>query len=195
MIMSLVRAQAILDPSNLPDSCACHVCTSYCIRTPGLPTPDEAANMLDAGLAPRLMLDWYVTDTDNVLILSPAAQAYGGELAPPSPLFHGGLGRCVFLTKDDQRCELHNSGYKPWECRNAHHANTSRDGRGVREAIAALWDTDHGRGVVERWRELTGCPDMPLDPEDDTTEKMPSIEEIEAADLRAELLADVLDER
>ena len=43
--------------------CTCHECVALCEANPGWMTPDEAMRAMDAGLASKLMLDFYVSDT------------------------------------------------------------------------------------------------------------------------------------
>ena len=133
--------------SEYPDiaACACDTCRSAC-RRPGWPTPTEALDLLAAGLGDRLMRDyWCLPDGGEMPILSPAERGREG----------GGAsfmrdGRCTFHTFDG-RCELHETGLKPAECRKSgcSRAEGSAD---IHKAIAVLWDSAEGRAVFELWR-------------------------------------------
>lgn len=105
--------------------------------------------MLDAGYADRLMLDWWQQD-EPIAILCGALKGYEGELAPDMPISDDG---CTFWV--DGLCQLHEVGLKPLEGRVAHHSNKPDDK--LHGEVAKLWDSEDGRAVIARWRELTGC--------------------------------------
>jgi len=64
---------------------------------------------------------------------------------------------CVFLTGDDL-CGLHDRGLKPMEGRKSCCKNgTGGEGMALHNAVDRTWDSEEGRAVVARWRELTGC--------------------------------------
>lgn len=148
------------------DSCTCSKCARACEHNPGWMTPDEALAAVEAGHAVRLMLDWLepsdeVGNEDRIPILCPASEGYEGEDAPEmpeedfitlifSPWFKG---RCTFLTPDS-KCEIHDSGFKPLECREALSCNPSKEAAMNLHAqvIPRMWDTDEGRRAVSAWR-------------------------------------------
>lgn len=150
------------------ESCSCAVCVSACSRCPGMMSPDDARKAIDAGMSGRLMLDWRGGDDpfdgNNVFVLSAAVVGYEGEYAPyPDPdrgfvgvyLFGlNGIGRCNFLVND--RCSIHDSGFKPIECREA--LSCGRQSMS-RDDIAKLWDTPEGKVTVEEWRNRHGWGD------------------------------------
>lgn len=77
-----------------------------------------------------------------------------------SSIKEGGMitGVCVNLV--DGKCALHDSGFKPIECRTGY-------GCGKGEAvsrldIAKMWDTEDGIKAVAMWRQITGCEDVPF---------------------------------
>lgn len=118
-----------------------------CESRAGWPIPSEAKKMLDAGLAMRMMLDYWASDGSlpRTEIVCPAEDDRGG--GPAAGIMPGG--RCTFL-KDDL-CEIHNSGYKPLECRVA--CCKKRDSR-LHLKVAKTWNNEEGRAVVEEWKKL-----------------------------------------
>jgi hypothetical protein len=150
-----------LSSFTLPPTCSCTDCVQRCKEHPGWPTPEEAEKMLDADLASAMMLDWW--DADESLpyteVLSPASVGYGGIRAPeltgdlwtflrsPPPI----RGACVFLREG--LCEVHNTDFKPFECRYHHHAF---DQPTIHLAAAASWNTPEGKALVERWKREVG---------------------------------------
>ena len=133
------------DPANIkePPACQCDECKSYCKR-PGWYTPDEARAAIEAGLAQRMMCDWWEDSEGNIDILGPAIQGYEGRAAPWWP-----SGWCTFY--HDGQCDVHGT-HKPLECRVAHHAYPPN---GVHGGIAKMWDTSEGRKVVALWEKET----------------------------------------
>jgi hypothetical protein len=71
----------------------------------------------------------------------------GGRYAPLNP-----SGKCIMLTEDNL-CGLHDLGLKPEQGREA---CCKRDQDTAKDNIhySVLWDTDLGRSVVARWKEL-----------------------------------------
>lgn len=146
-------------------ACSCRDCTSGCLRAPGWFTPEEANKAMDAGRAPQMMLDWMTKENrpprfvkNNTYILAPAVLGCEGHLAPECDGLDALLGlwrkgRCVWLS-GDMKCEIHDSGYKPLQCRSATH----NDEEFVDNyQMAVIWDTNEGKATVARWRKLTGC--------------------------------------
>jgi hypothetical protein len=117
-----------------------------CRRRPCWPTPADAARLIDAGLAGRLMVDWWFdTGQDRtVWLLSPAIQ---GREARPAPAIPSGV--CTFL---DERglCGLHERGLKPTEGQLSMCAG--RTPEGLHERIGRTWDTPEGAALVKGWR-------------------------------------------
>lgn len=141
------------------ESCTCNRCVGACKRNPGWFGLDDAERALNAGLAPKMMLDYWI-DSPFVYILAPASVGYEGKLAPDRPLFdfNWTKGHCTFLKAN--RCLIHYSGYKPMQCKgllcctplieNNHISNLT---------MRNIWDCERGRLLVERWRSLTNCQD------------------------------------
>ena len=132
-------------------TCTCDDCVSRCTTYPGWMTPDEARAAMDAGMADRLMLDyWIATSGPNIYALAPAR----ADCDPKSrePLSTGELLRgspCVFLTGNN-RCEIHDSGFKPRECATSFGCRPGA-GEGKRD-LHPLWNTPDARALIERWR-------------------------------------------
>jgi Fe-S-cluster containining protein len=147
------------------DSCICEQCVSACKRIPGLFHPTEALRAIRAGYADDLMSVW-ASDEHRYYSLRRHWRVLMPISAPPpyirqSEFFdprrrRGGfeaVGRCIFLNVDN-RCEIHDSGFKPVECRHAllcKSVNTDRQHDGAK----AAWDSPVGRFVLDLWkREL-----------------------------------------
>lgn len=98
---------------------------------------------MDAGYADRLCVDyWYEFDLDQ----------YVSIIRPDGRRFFPGE-RCTFLTSKWQ-CELHDTAFKPLECRAALLCADTTQGPG-RERIARDWNNDAGRAAVARLESLT----------------------------------------
>jgi len=66
---------------------------------------------------------------------------------------------CVLLT-DEGLCSLHDAGLKPTEGRKSCCKNgTNGEGLDLHRAVGETWNSEAGRAVVARWREITGCQD------------------------------------
>lgn len=143
-------------------TCTCAACISACKRTPGIPTPIEALKAIRAGHADDLMMVTRERDRrgwkwgrDLWPVLMPVS-------TPPSYMTefrtinrhrrdeqYQAAGRCVFLNADD-RCEIHDSGFKPTECRQALLCSLKKDR--VHDDVAASWDSPVGRAVITIWK-------------------------------------------
>lgn len=158
----------------------CKVGIGYCYHRPCWGTPEEFDKILDAGYASKVQLEfWHQASLgiDNILILAPAvhlevgagdfdifnilfgddnktprsereyqSEHNGGKVANMDP-----LGKCAMLTEDNL-CELHSKGLKPVEGRDSCcKVDPDRDSH---KGIALLWDTDYGKSVVEKWKQL-----------------------------------------
>lgn len=137
--------------------CSCEKCVAACRAHPGWPTPEEAQALIELGYGARLMLDWLEPSKSSnwkyVWILCPAAEDCEADFAKGI----GGVsffevlagwtkGPCTFLR--DKLCEIHNSGHKPRQCREA----LSCRGKYVDNyAIGKLWTTDVARKLVDDW--------------------------------------------
>jgi len=143
-----------LDIYTDAEPCDCGACADMCRANPGWPTPAEAALLLDAGHAYRMMLDWWEGDSP-IYIVCPASDGYGGEKAPELGWFQTSKGPCVLLNAARTRCSIYGQPGRPIECRHARHDRTSPADRRIHHDVAMAWDTDEGRAVVRRWAQLT----------------------------------------
>lgn len=125
----------------------------------------EAEAAINAGMSADLMIDWFEPDqlygnTDRILVLCPAARGRGGALAAdmdelyPDGTFLGfGLSPMVpqvcSLLKNN-RCSIHDSGFKPVVCRTAFGCG---DNGVEKRDVVPWWDNDVGRAIVARWKE------------------------------------------
>jgi len=152
--------------------CACDACKNICQRNPGWPTPEEARLAIEAGYANRYMKDWFERwtdegDADPIYIICPASEFHEGQLAPDFPDGIDGIfaaisgwtkGPCV-LHDASGMCEIHDSGFKPLQCRQALGCSAEeqlfykegKDSRAWNKEMADKWDTDEGRAVVRLW--------------------------------------------
>lgn len=116
-------------------------------------TPEEAAAAIRAGYAHRLMKDWFGSgpveyEDAEVFQISPAIVGYEASPAPSTARIVAlGKGPCTFLK--DGLCEIHDSGFKPIQCRNAHHSKGTVEPSV--EEMETIWNTDEGRAVVAEW--------------------------------------------
>lgn len=147
--------------------CRCDKCASACRLLPGRMTPEEAQRAIAAGLASRMMLDWYdpcsrLGNNDKVLMITPGSVGYEGTDAPDTEdLFPGGLMQawtsgpepmpCTFFK--DGLCGIHDSGFKPQQCRTVYACTGQGDENIV---LARLWWTPLGQEVVEQWKRAAG---------------------------------------
>lgn len=82
-------------------------------------------------------------------VLSPAFKGCEANFAFHEYASNG----CTFL--DDGKCELHESGIQPLECRYCHH---ERVGLGPRchADIERNWNSPAGRALVVKWSQVVG---------------------------------------
>lgn len=149
------------------DSCTCEECVSCCKSYPGWFTPDEALRAIEAGFASRFMLDWFEPDSrlgnkERIFVLSPAGVGFEGRSAPEYSIGEllqfvvTGTNpidlRCTFLTQDE-KCEIHNTLFKPVQCRSFNQCDESTHDNWVNKLeVAKLWE---GRqDVVEKWKAV-----------------------------------------
>ena len=123
------------------EPCACEICLSYCAR-PGWWTVEQAARVIEAGYAERMMLE--IAPELTFGVLSPAFKGCEKSIATNQFANNG----CTFL-KDD-RCDLFGTGHQPLECRFCHH---DRRGLGPKchADLEKDWKTSAGQALVEAW--------------------------------------------
>lgn len=113
--------------------------------------PAEAEAMIKAGRAKELMKDWWESDSrtgndSRVYVLAPAIEGYQGEQAP-----EWGGGRCSLLKEG--LCQLHDTGYKPAECR-GDLACGEKQKHLPRLKIAPHWMEPAAENIIAMWDEL-----------------------------------------
>lgn len=140
--------------------CTCQTCVRACEKYPGWMTPEEAEKAIDAGYAPKLMIDWLSDFEDgNVEVLAPASEGSEGGRAPEMP-YEGSIfailyahdwcpGRCVLLK--DGLCTIHDSGFKPIHCRRA--SCDPKQSAVSKHEVADLWRGEKGTAVMQKWKE------------------------------------------
>src|SRR5262245_51533200 len=114
-------------------SCTCEKCIRACQRAPGWMSPEEARKAIDNGYADRLMRDWFEPSSkygnkERIYVLAPASLGCEGKDAPEVDredlhnIIRGlewNKGRCTFFN-DEGRCEVHESGFKPLQCKSSY---------------------------------------------------------------------------
>lgn len=120
--------------------CSCGACQRMCERS-CWGTPDDIRKLIQAGFGSKLMLDWWIGEEDNIYVLCPAETGHEGRSAPSWP----GMG-CIL--QKNGLCTIHASGLKPTEGKVASCKGTPGH---VHESMAATWDTEEGRALVEEW--------------------------------------------
>lgn len=149
------------------ESCVCKECIDCCHNNPGWMTPDEATKAIKAGLSNKLMRDWseprdaILDQKENVYLLCPASKGCGGKDAPETPnnvylLSDWSKGTCELLKRN--RCTIHNSGFKPAECREALPCRQPDDAddaktRQLRYDLVVQWNTPKGKNVLKLWEQ------------------------------------------
>ncbi|MBK8094778.1 MAG: hypothetical protein IPK32_23125 [Verrucomicrobiaceae bacterium] len=111
------------------------------------------------------MRDWLepshrLANTERLYVLAPASIHCEGGNAPELNYFAMLLGwvkkgRCTFLEND--RCTLHDSGFKPKQCRESLGCQT-KTGPDNYE-MARHWDTEAGQAALARWEEKRQHPE------------------------------------
>lgn len=152
----------------------------YCYHRPCWGTPEEFEKILEAGYGNRIQLEYWhqkARGGEDIEILAPALYMEKGSTdfdilnilfgdTNPTPReereyekeHNGGkaanlnpLGKCALLTEDNL-CELHSIGLKPEEGKSA--CCKIEHDSGNHERLAREWDTDYGRSVVTKWKEI-----------------------------------------
>lgn len=129
--------------------CSCVECCSACKSYPGWMNFEEAKKAIDAGLANKLMLDYYTPDarygnSENIWVLCPAIVGYEGKEAASWP-----EGKCTFFK--NKKCTIHSSGFKPQQCRSTFICKNEGDDK---KAFLPTWDTPKAKALIEQWRHL-----------------------------------------
>ena len=140
-------------------SCSCAKCAAACRHIPGLFTPLEALRAIRAGHATDLMVVGYrpreagrprlgrdLRGDDASL---PYVVAEGHRPSRPPGQLYGE--RLLYLLERDNRCEIHDSGFKPVECRLSKLCEPKK-GMTDEERLDP-WRTAVGRAVIQIWRE------------------------------------------
>ena len=127
-------------------NCTCERCVNACKRYPGWMTVEEAKAAIAAGLGDKLALDYWCDDP-YVYVLLPAQVGMEGRTMATFPAPEP----CIFL--QDDRCSIHNSGFKPLQCRDTF---CCEDKGSLKEDFLQYWNTDEGRELVEQWSTAYG---------------------------------------
>lgn len=134
------------------NECQCSLCRGMCQNRPCWGTPFEIEKIIDAGFGPRLYLDWWAGGFDSnkdLYMPQPAMVGREGDYAPDSWYPQG---QCTFLTSEGL-CEIHS--LKPVEGVVARHDNIQEVGKAeLHKLTAQCWDSEKGREVLARWKEL-----------------------------------------
>lgn len=152
--------------------CNCPRCIELCMNGPGWFTVKEAKLAIQNGYANKLMLDYYFDRDDNkkYYVLSPAIIGFEGKLYTKTD-DEFSIGKCVLLN-DNKLCDIHNSGFKPIQCKTAlpcyatnkkyrssiltdlyNINNILPNGMG-NNTLGYAWDNDGGKKLIEDWKLL-----------------------------------------
>jgi hypothetical protein len=160
--------------------CSCDKCAGACRFAPGLMMAEEAAGLVRRGYGHQLMLEWWDDDGGPYALknikflrtvegrprrfyfLCPAIQGREGASAPDTYNNHvafrilvtgRGKGACTFF--DGGLCTVHDSGFKPAECRYAFGCRTDINARAwrtwVHQGVALSWDRREAQSLVDSW--------------------------------------------
>lgn len=164
------------------NGCSCPKCAGACGFAPGLMMAEEAAGLLRLGRGRQLMLEWWDDDGGpyslknfkflrivegrprRFYFLCPAIQGREGAKAPDSynnnvsfriAVTRRGKGACTFFS--DGLCTVHDSGFKPAECRYSFGCRMDIDSRAwrawVHQGVALSWDRREAQSLVDAWCE------------------------------------------
>jgi hypothetical protein len=124
-------------------------------------TPAEARLAIEKGFGPKLMKDWLepcrqLGNIEKIFVLCPASRGYEGCDGPEMPFSAIFVARawskgvCTFLEKN--KCAIHDSGFKPLQCREALACDDEQNEKCPDNyEMAKLWDTEEGRETVKLW--------------------------------------------
>jgi hypothetical protein len=107
---------------------------------PGWMTPEEAMKAIEVGFAPRLS----AVIEGNAIAVAPSVVGNEGRPTPHRP------GWCTFLT-EDRLCEIHDSGFKPIECRTGFGCRMDHPDMPSVEDMHDMWNTSEGADAVAAW--------------------------------------------
>lgn len=143
------RKKRLKDKYPPSEPCSCEICLAYCKR-PGWWTVEEAANVIKAGYANRIMLE--IAPEQNFGVLSPAFKGCEGGIALNIYAQQG----CNFFKNN--LCELHGTGLMPLECRFCHHDRIGL-GKQCHLDIEKDWNTSNGQSLIKEWGNSIGLWD------------------------------------
>lgn len=127
-------------------SCSCPICVGYC-RRPGWWSVKEAAAVIKAGYANRMMLE--IAPELTFGVLAPAFKGCEGGIALNIYADQG----CTFL--NDCLCELYNTPFMPLECRFCHHELIGQ-GEQCHLDLEKDWRTPKGQRLIKEWGNQVG---------------------------------------
>lgn len=145
--------------------CSCAKCVELCKSAPGWFTPEEAMRAIKAGYGERLMRDWLepcpeVGNEERIMVLCPAVVGHEATDAPEISCWVEALlgiwkkGTCCFL--EDGLCSLHDTDYKPRQCREALGCKPDETDYTDNYEIARLWQSAAGAKAISAW-EQSAC--------------------------------------
>lgn len=148
--------------------CSCKNCQSLCRHNPGVFSVEEAKAAIAAGFGPDRMMICHRTTSDgrSVLVMLPASRhsrkgvsnVFRVELYDMLMGLGLNQGGCRLLTEDG-RCSIHDSGFKPIECRLSYSSDCER-GRDdevhehyerERDAAFDAWAADDAQAMLLAW--------------------------------------------
>ena len=133
--------------------CDCSKCVAMCRNVPCRGTPDEIQQAIDAGYGSQMYARKWVDLDEYYLIVGPAIR--GNQRGVGT---YAVSGTCALLT-DDEKCQLHGTGFKPSEGRMATGCDKESDVRaGYLNELIESWNTPEGRAVAAEWVDRFGRP-------------------------------------
>lgn len=139
-------------------SCKCSVCVGACEKNPGWMSPPEAMRAIAAGYGGQLMVDWWEPSAnygndERIYLLCPASAGHQADMAPEMSFFDFSFtkGRCTFL--EDGLCAIHDSGFKPMQCRTMIH-DEEQSGYASNMEMIRLWDNAEAQRLVVAYAEF-----------------------------------------
>lgn len=136
-----------------PQSCDCQYCQRMC-RSPCNGSVEDMEKLIDAGYAKRLMFDDLPSQEMNGAIIKPALKGYEGKQSPWETSSERG---CTFWKKG--KCELHDSGLKPWQGKIAIHDNTTNYYGEFAKLLDEDYASERGKALIECWKKEVNYQD------------------------------------
>lgn len=128
----------------------CSIGVQMCHRRPCWGTVSDFKEIIKAGHAEKLMIDYYnsenINNNERIYILTGANNGNERSKADYNP-----IGKCSFLTTEN-KCSIHH--IKPAMGAVACCKRENNNVQSENEACVATWATDEGKQLIEEWKTL-----------------------------------------